>query len=176
MSLRLPKEGLILCVARIYRIQILNSWPDDSTGWSTGPDGDVACHPHKRQVFLGASRETACEVQVGFHELVHCIVQPPNFSIDAVSECRWLLQFEEALAHALATPPEQKRILEWQLDLTPAGEWRTLRQTPGYHRLPFYLKGLKDLIQMGALLKNGQPSYKYPDWSVLEKVEHANIA
>jgi len=175
--MRLLGESLMACVARLFAIDILPELPEDcqSLGWFRATARGCACNPDLRQVFLGTP-DDPCDTQIGFHELIHCIVQPPGFSITNVNECLWLLQFEEAVAQAVARPRELEKILSWQLDLTPVrliGRFPplTLHQMPNYRELPFYLRGVENLETMGAL-KDGKPTWRYPDWS---RIDHYTI-
>lgn len=181
--MRLPDENLVDCVARIFGITVLQNLPPDwqTQGWYRAPSvHKVACHPQRRQICLepvrgkGYQEDPLTWTPTGFHELMHCILQPPRIHLDKVDEFLWLIQYEALVAQALASPKELTPILRWQLSLSPnvllesyPENFPPLREVPNYQELPFYQQGLAELEILGAL-HLGQPTWEYPDWSRLD--------
>lgn len=135
-----------------------------------GPYGH-GCDPATRTVYIETDswRVDAHDVEVYFHEVVHAIVQPPFWTMEATAEEYVLFQFERALARAVLPTWAYLRVVDWQMQTGLGGENKnkTFGDFPQYKRSSLWRRGFARCRAVGLLDERNRPTGRMPDWSKL---------
>ncbi len=103
-------------------------------------------------------------VEALLHEAMHILTQSPYASIDEIPE-PWIL-FQVELAYAKALGRDVLIAVEaWQADVIEANH----PESPKF--IAYWRQGYVIARKVGLLDANNEPTYKWPNWSVLSAEE-----
>jgi len=187
-------EQIFYGLVRKYDVTVKEvpvGWPPPD-GVTRGPKGH-ACSPSTRTIFLNPrdTRHSApyyqrvhginWEPENYLHELVHVITQPPWQNIEHTPEDFILMQFERALAAAYFSPWAYDRIVHWQectevsATGTSLGTLTELGVSQPYFRAAWWRAGFVFCRKLGILDENNRPTFRWPDWRIIDKKASARI-
>lgn len=135
-----------------------------------GPIGH-SCSPWDRVLFIDPGALSYEGPQVLLHEVAHTVLHPPMLRfMDDVCEGWILMQAERTWARVLGSEQEYRRVVDWQEDTTVHfrdGESDLLGNRENYETSDEWLEGFENLVLLGVLDADLEPTWRWPDWSRL---------